>query len=493
MSASPLPILTIGDPRLEERAWEVTAWDAALAGQLASLHATLDDFRRRRGFGRALAAPQAGILRRAIAMNLGAGPVSLLNPSITWRSDDEFAVWDDCLSIPGRVVRVKRNCSISLTYQDEQGRLRNWRRLPPDLAELMQHEIDHLDGILMTRRAWGPDAVRPIEEHAQLVGAGRPKPRLSLDRIAAASCSIDPVFRDTPQYECEPLSAILGCRLTLKVETVNPIRSFKGRGAAFFLQQAAARGDTRPLVCGSAGNWGQALAWAARAQGRPLVVYAAANASPLKVERMRAFGAEVRLEGSDFDAAKDAARRCAEATGAWMVEDGLEPEISEGAGSIAVELLRGGAVFDAILVPLGNGALLNGIARWVKAASPATRVIGVCAEGAPAMRESFLRGEPVSHETVDTIADGIAVRVPIPEAVSDMRGMVDEVRLVPDRHIVHAMKLLYRQAGLLVEPAGAAGLAALLDAGSEFHDAPVATVICGGNLAHEQASRWLFE
>jgi peptide deformylase len=491
MNVTPLPILTIGDPRLEERAHEVTSWDTTLTGQLAALHATLDDFRRRRGFGRAMAAPQVGIRRRVIVMNLGAGPVSLINPSVTWRSADEFAVWDDCLSIPDRVVRVKRNCSVSLTYEDEHGRRCNWLRLPPDLAELMQHEIDHLDGILMTRRAWGPDAVRPIEEHAQLVGAGRPKPRLSLERIAAAARCITPVFRSSPQYECESLSAILGCRLTLKVETVNPIRSFKGRGADFFLQQVAARGEARPLVCGSAGNWGQALAWAARAQDRSLVVYAATSASPLKVDRMRSFGAEVRLEGADFDAAKEAARRYAADTGSWMVEDGLEPEISEGAGSIGVELLRDGARLDAILVPLGNGALLNGIARWVKAASPATRVIGVCAAGAPAMQESFIQGEPVVHDSVNTIADGIGVRVPIPEAVVDMRGIVDEVRLVSDEHIIHAMRLLYRQAGLLVEPAGAAGLAVLLDSGGEFRDARVATVLCGGNLTDDQVRRWV--
>jgi threonine dehydratase len=206
---------------------------------------------------------------------------------------------------------------------------------------------------------------------------------------------------------------------------------------------------------------------------------------------MRSFGAEVRLEGSDFDAAKEAARGHAAETNAWMVEDGLEPEISEGAGSIGVELLRESVPLDAVLVPLGNGALLNGIARWVKAASPATRVIGVCAAGAPAMQESFLAGTPVIHDRVDTIADGIAVRVPIPEAVSDMRGIVDDVRLISDSHIIHAMKLLYRQAGLLIEPAGAAGLAALLDGGAEFRDAHVATVLCGGNLTDEQVRRWI--
>lgn len=490
MSIEPLPILTIGDARLEQRCSEVTSWDTELAGQLVRLHATLDDFRRRRGFGRAMAAPQVGIGKRVIVMNLGAGPVSLINPEITWRSSDEFEVWDDCLSVPDRVVRVKRHTSVSLCYQDEFGRRREWLRLPPDLSELMQHEVDHLDGILMTQRAWGPDAVRPIEEHAQLVAAARPKSRLSLDRIAAAARAIDPVFLHSPQYECESLSEALGCGLMLKVETVNPIRSFKGRGADFFLAEAGHRGDERPLVCGSAGNWGQALAFAARRRGRSLVVYAPVNASPLKVERMRGFGAYVRLFGEDFDVAKAEAKRFAAESGAWLVEDGLEPEISEGAGSIAFELLADRPALDTILVPLGNGALLNGIARWMKAASPATRVIGVCAEGADSMQRSFENGSPIEAEQVHTIADGIAVRVPIPEAVADMRGMVDEVRLVTDREIIDAMRLLYSHAGLLIEPAGAAGVAAIL-AANEWRGASIATVLCGGNLTDQQIRTWI--
>lgn len=490
MSAEPLPILTIGDPRLEQTCAAVTEWDAELAQQLGRLHATLDDFRRRCGFGRAIAAPQAGILKRFIAMNLGAGPVSLINPEILWRSEDRFELWDDCLSVPEHVVCVRRHVSISLRYRDELGRPRTWLRLPPDLSELIQHEVDHLDGILMTSRAVSPDAVRPIADHGQLVGAARRRHRLSLERIAAAAGAIDPVFLHSPQYECEPLSEALGCRLTLKLETANPIRSFKGRGADFFLSEVEARGDRRPLVCGSAGNWGQALAYAARRRGRDLIVYAPTNASPLKVERMRQFGAYVRLFGDDFDAAKAEAKRVAAESGAWMVEDGLEPEISEGAGSIGVELLAANPALDAVLVPLGNGALLNGIARWVKAASPATLVAGVCAEGAASMQRSFAAGRPLAAEEVDTIADGIAIRVPIPQALDDMKGLVDEVYLVSDHQIIEAMRLLYSQAGLLVEPAGAAGVAALL-AASHWRGAHLATVLGGSNLTDAQVRNWM--
>jgi threonine dehydratase len=344
----------------------------------------------------------------------------------------------------------------------------------------------------MTQRAWGPDPVRPISEHARLVSATRPKHRLSLDRIALAAKTIDPVFRQSPQYECESLSEALGCRLTLKIEVANPIRNFKGRGASFLLNEAMKRGDRRPVVSASAGNWGQALAYTARRQSRPVVVYASQDANPLKVARMRSFGAEVRLVEGDFDQSKVEAKRCAASTGAWMAEDGLEPEIAEGAGSIAVELLSGRPAFDAIVAPLGNGSLLNGNARWVKAASPATRMIGVCAAGADSMRSSFERGEPVETTNAHTIADGIAVRVPIPESITDMRGLVDEVQVVTDAKIIEAMSLLYTHTGLLIEPAGAAGVAMILTHRDTFAGQQVATVLCGGNLTEKQIKDWIF-
>jgi peptide deformylase len=491
LSRDTLPILIVGDPRLEKTAQEVRPHDANLPTEIGLMHGTLAHFRWKHGYGRGLAAPQVGIDKRIIVLNLGAKPFALINPEITWRSDELFEVWDDCLSVPDRVVRVRRHRSVSLRYFDERWRRRNWNRLPADLAELIQHEVDHLQGILMLKCAWGPNAIRPIEEHEQLVGAGRPKHRLSLERIANAAAGIDPVFLHSAQFECDALNDALGCRVTLKVETANPIRSFKGRGADFFLQQAIGRGDERPIVCASAGNFGQALAYTGRTRGRDIVVYAAHSANPLKVDRMRRLGADVRLAGHDFDAAKAEARRFAAEEGAWFVEDGREPEISEGAGSIAVELLRTDAAFDHILLPVGNGALINGNARWIEASSPATRVVGVCAAGADCMRRSFERGTPVETAAMSTIADGIGVRVPVPEAVADMQGIVDEIKTVTDDQILEAMRLLFSSTGLPVEPAGAAGLAAVVASRGDFADSHVALLLCGGNLTEKQIREWL--
>lgn len=311
--------------------------------------------------------------------------------------------------------------------------------------------------------------------------------RISLERIAEAARVIDPVFRHSPQFLADALGDRLGCQLTVKVETLNPIRSFKGRGADFFFAQ----NPLAAVVCASAGNFGQGMAYAARKRGAALTVFAAETANPLKLERMRALGATVKLSGNDFDAAKQAAKDFAAARQLAFVEDGYNVEVTEGAGSIAVELLQGGASYDALVIPLGNGAMLAGIARWVKAHAPATAIIGVCAAGAPAMAESWRLGKLVTTDAVATIADGIAVRVPVPEALEDLRGLVDDVILVDDSAIIQAMKLIHEHIGVVTEPAGAVGVAALLDNRARFKGQRIATVLCGGNLTAAQMAAWL--
>jgi len=319
--------------------------------------------------------------------------------------------------------------------------------------------------------------------------ATRAVPRLSVDRIAKAVETIDPVFLNTPQFESDSLSTELGMRVVLKVETVNPIRSFKGRGAEYFISRLPA--DSKPLVCASAGNFGQGLAFAARKRNLSLVVYAAENANPAKVARMRQLGADVRLSGHDFDAAKERAHKFAKETGARFVVDGLEPAVSEGAGTISIELCRWPRAFDFVLIPLGDGALLAGMGLWLKAHSPATRVIGVCAAGAPVMQLSWRDHKIHRTESADTIADGIAAREPVPEAVADVESVVDDILLVDDDAIIKAMQLAFRHHGLVVEPAGAAGLAAALVHKEKFRGANVAIPLTGGNLTPEQIRRWL--
>ena len=312
--------------------------------------------------------------------------------------------------------------------------------------------------------------------------------RLSLERIEQAAQIIDPVFLHSPQFICEPLGDALGVRLVLKIETLNPLRSFKGRGADYCVSQLPA--DAR-IVCASAGNFGQAMAYACRKRGLALTVYASVNANPFKVERMRALGANVVLHGEDFDAAKIEAKRFASQSGARMIEDSLDPATGEGAGTMALELLAFPERLDTLLVPLGNGAMLAGIARVMKARSPGTRIIAVQAVGAPAMVESWRAGRVIVHERMQTIADGIGVRVPVPEALADLNGLVDDALLVRDETIIQGMRLVHRHVGVVAEPSGAVGIAALLEHPAQFRDQLVGTIVCGGNLTAEQMREWL--
>ena len=312
--------------------------------------------------------------------------------------------------------------------------------------------------------------------------------RLSIERIAQAVHVIDPVFLNSPQFRAEPLEQQLGCHIVVKVETLNPIRSFKGRGAEYLMATLSGRPH---LVCATAGNFGQGMAFAARKRGMRLTIFASVTANPLKVDRMRALGAEVQLVGESFKVAHSAAKVFAAENGAQLIEDGRISAISEGAGTIGLELLHWPEPFDAILVPLGDGALLGGVARWVKAYRPATRMIGICASGAPAMEQSWRARKAQETGQTQTIADGIAVQNPYPEAVADILGLADDILLVDDHELIAAMQLAHRELGVVLEPSGAAGLAALKTYCDRFKGKLIATILTGGNVAPEHMRQWL--
>jgi len=312
--------------------------------------------------------------------------------------------------------------------------------------------------------------------------------------IEAAALGIDPVFTGTPLVTQAALDEQLGVRLLVKVESLGPLRSFKGRGTDWYVQGLGSRLEPgAELVTASAGNFGQGIARAARGRGLRATVFAARTANPAKVAAMRALGATVRLVGQDFDQAKDAAAAHAQASGAVMVVDGHEPTIAEGAGTIGLEIERAtpGPV-DVVLLPLGNGALAGGVGTWFRQASPTTEVVAVGASGAPAMARSWRAGEPVRTESVDTIADGLAVRVPVPYALDVMRPAVDDVVEVDDRRLIEAMRLLHDHLGLVAEPAGAAGVAAILAAPERYAGRLVATVLCGSNIDVARARSFLY-
>ncbi len=311
-------------------------------------------------------------------------------------------------------------------------------------------------------------------------------PRFSYHDILSAQSSIDPVFQNTPQFECETLGAFLGCRVILKVETVNPIRSFKGRGAELLTHHAR----EKQLMCASAGNFGQAMAWSCRKRGMSLTVYASVHANAFKVSRMKELGATVIQQGEDFDSSKSIARATALKKGIRFVEDSLDVDTVIGAGTIGLELATSAFSPDMILVPLGNGALINGIATAVINALPNTKIIGIQSKNAPAMIESWRTGTTVTHEKIDTIADGIGVRIPVNEALDEMKGLIDDGILVGEGTIVKAMQLIRLHAGLIVEPSAAVGLAAMLENRELFTGKTVALILTGSNLTEQQMQQW---
>jgi threonine dehydratase len=304
--------------------------------------------------------------------------------------------------------------------------------------------------------------------------------RAALDRIPSA-------FRGMPQFVSEPLSERFGAPVVVKAETANPIGCFKGRGTWLAVAELAAAGEVgeeRGLVVASAGNFGQGVAYAARAHGVPLVVFAATTANARKVAAMRRLGADVRLLGEDFDAARDAAAEHVRSSGWHLLVDGEDPWIAIGAGSMAVELTEGIAAGDlpdlaALYVPVGNGALIGGIGAWLKAQRPAVRLIGVQAEEAPAMTLSWRERRAIETPTANTVADGIAARVPVPEALELMLRHVDGMELVSEEEIVDAQRQLRRDLPFTVETAAAAGWAA---ARRHRPPEPIGIILTGGNV-----------
>jgi threonine dehydratase len=315
--------------------------------------------------------------------------------------------------------------------------------------------------------------------------------RLELGRILGSRTEIDPVFVNTPQYECGALGDVLGCRVVLKVETLNPVRCFKGRGTETVIARLQAQGQADAVVCASAGNLGQALAFSARRRGMKVTVVASSAANPLKIDRMRALGAEVVLVDGEIEAALAAASRYAAETGAFLVEDSLDIGTCEGAATIGVELSELPGELDAVLISLGAGAMASGVGFALKKLRKTTEVICVQPEQAPAMTLALRAGRPVEVGRPTTIADGVAGRYVIPEVLDDLSSVADDAVLVSEDAIVEAMRLLYLHAGLVVEPAAALGVAAILEARGRFDGRTVATVLCGSNVTPTDFARWV--
>ncbi|MFI7274065.1 threonine/serine dehydratase [Streptomyces sp. NPDC049879] len=313
--------------------------------------------------------------------------------------------------------------------------------------------------------------------------------RLDTARIRAARQVIDPVFLDTPLYRCEALEPALGCAVSIKLETANPVRSFKARGTEVVATLLADE-VSRAAVCASAGNLGQALAWSGRGRGLDITVVASRFATRAKIDAIRALGARLELVDGDHEMARERAAAIARHDGIRLVEDSLDIETCEGAATIGLELVDTTPSFDAVLIALGGGALATGVGHVIKELAPEVEVICVQPQGAPAMTRSWHGRRVVTTDATDTIADGVAGRRPLPAVLADLLLVADDAVLVQEASIIAGMRLLLDHAGLVVEPSAALGIATLIENRDRFAGRHVATIICGGNVDMDAYHRW---
>lgn len=313
--------------------------------------------------------------------------------------------------------------------------------------------------------------------------------RLDTGRIRAARALIDPVFLESPLYPCTALGTELGCQVSIKLETANPVRSFKGRGTEVVASGLADAGSTA-VMCASAGNMGHALAWSGRHRGLDVTVVASRSAPAIKLDCIRALGADVQLVDGDFDVAREEAATIARHEGIRLVQDSLDTETCEGAATIGLELVAAGARFDTILIALGGGALAVGIGHVLKEFAPHVEVIGVQPAGAPAMTQSWRQRRVVTTDSTNTIADGVAGRHPIPAVLADLLLVLDDAVLVQESSIVAGMRMLFVHAGVVVEPSAALGVAAILEDRERFAGRHVVTVVCGSNVDVDSFHCW---
>jgi threonine dehydratase len=309
--------------------------------------------------------------------------------------------------------------------------------------------------------------------------------------IDAARLRIAPHVHHTPLFATDTLGRATGTRLALKAENLQRTGSFKARGAVNAVLQLTPEQRARGIITLSAGNHGQGLAYAARLLGVRCVVFMPATAVPTKVAAIKSYGAEAHFADSmeTVFAVMDEYRHL---HGLHYVHPFGDPAIIAGQGTVGLEILEDQPDVEAIVVCVGGGGLLAGLALAVKSRRPDVRVIGVEPAGAPAVSRSLAAGHPVTLDRVETIADGLAAPFAAPLSQHLIERYVDDVLLVTDDEIVTAMRLILERCKLLVEPAGAAAVAALMTgkAALPINTRTVAT-LSGGNIDHERLKRFL--
>jgi len=306
---------------------------------------------------------------------------------------------------------------------------------------------------------------------------------ISLELISSAEKLLRPVMNYSPLQFSQTFSDMAGCSVYLKPECLQKNGSQKIRGAYYMFSQFSKGQRARGVCTFSAGNWAQGAAYAGSMLDIPVTVVMPENANPKKAEATRAYGGEVILFGRNSNELFQKAQELSLQHGTIFINPLENPDLMIGLGTLGLEILEERSELEAIVVPIGGGGLIAGIASAVKEMKPDMKVYGVQPEGADAMARSLQEGTVVELDRVETIADGLAVKKPHQNPFQIIEKRVDDVVLVSDDEISEAIFLLLERAKLLVEPAGAASLAAVIFKRiPELADRKVAVLLTGGNI-----------
>ena len=303
---------------------------------------------------------------------------------------------------------------------------------------------------------------------------------VTIDDIRAAADLIQGAVVRTPLVPARRLGEALGCELYLKLENLQYTSSFKDRGAYVKLKSLSPDQAKRGVIAMSAGNHAQGVAYHAQRLGMPAVIVMPEFAPFSKVERTKSFGARVVLTGDTLDASAVAAREIAEQEGLSFVHPYDDPKIIAGQGTIGLELFEDQPDLDSIVVPIGGGGIISGIATAAKALKPDATIFGVEADLYPSMYQAVHNLSPTAGG--QTLADGIAVKNPGEMTKAIIADLVADIILVDEPCIETAVVSLVEQQKIVAEGAGAAGVAAIMKEPERFHDRKVAAIICGGNI-----------
>ena len=308
------------------------------------------------------------------------------------------------------------------------------------------------------------------------------RPSVTLQDVRLAQSAIAHLALRTPIFPARSLGQMAGCELFLKAENLQRAGSFKVRGAANKIAGLSPDQKARGVIAASAGNHAQGVALAAATLGIPSTIVMPTGASLPKVEATRGYGATVLLQGDDFDQSQRYARRVMRENGMTFIPAFDDPAIVAGQGTIGLEMLEQVENLDAVVVPVGGGGLISGIGLAIKETAPGIQVIGVQAEAATAVVDSYKANRRVTVKRQATVADGIAVGTPGRITLPLVSRYVDDMVVVEEEEITQAMMLLLERAKLLVEGAGAVGLAAVLGDKIQVAGKRVAVVLSGGNV-----------